>query len=249
MIRVLLVEDEISTLNLLKIIVDWEAFHMKIVGTASNGREALFQIPEIKPNLIITDIKMPIMDGIALAEEVHKEYPQIRVMIVTAYEDIRLAQRALRSGVVDFILKPLKRQEIKDALARIECLEEGEQQKEQEAQDLMEKVKIFLDENYFRKELSLPVIAEQFFINASYLSRAFSKRYGITLIEYLNRIRIEHACQYLEDGDWKIYQVAERVGIPDPDYFTKCFKKVTGISVRDYKKGKKSTEKGQNNLF
>lgn len=239
MIRVLIVEDEISTLNLLKIIVDWEEFHMKIVGTASNGREALFLIPEIQPDLIVTDIKMPIMDGIELAEEVHKQNPDIKVMVVTAYEDIRLAQRALRSGVIDFILKPLKRQEIKDALVRAENLFTGsESQEEEEQQDLMEQVKVFLDENYFRKELSLPVIAEKYYINPSYLSRAFSKRYGITLIEYLNRIRIEHACHYLEDGSWKIYQVAERVGIPNPDYFTKCFKKVMGISVKDYKKEK-----------
>lgn len=248
MVRVLIVEDEISTLNLLKIIVDWEEFHMKIVGTASNGREALFLITEIKPDLIITDIKMPIMDGIELAKEVHKTYPQMKVMIVTAYEDIKLAQEALRSGVIDFILKPLKRQEIKDALVRAESLfEKKDMPEEQTSQDLMEQIKIFLDENYFRKELSLPLIAEKFYINSSYLSRAFSKRYGITLIEYLNRIRIEHACHYLEEGDWKIYQVAERVGIPNPDYFTKCFKKVMGISVRDYKKGKNSAGISINN--
>jgi YesN/AraC family two-component response regulator len=244
----MLVEDEISTLNLLKIIVDWEIFHMKIAGTASNGREALFQIPEVKPDLIITDIKMPIMDGIELAEEIKKLYPQIKVMIVTAYEDIKLAQRALRSGVIDFILKPLKRQEIKDALTRVEELFiKSELQKEQETQDLMERVKVFLEENYFRKELSLPLIAEQFYINSSYLSRAFSKRYGITLVECLNQIRVEHACHYLEEGNWKIYQVAERVGIPNPDYFSKCFKKVMGISVKEYKSGKNSTENGQNN--
>ena len=66
----------------------------------------------------------------------------------------------------------------------------------------MEQIKLFLDQNYFRKELSLPMIAEKYYINSSYLSRTFSKRYGITLIEYLNKIRIEHACHYLEDGSW-----------------------------------------------
>ena len=248
MIRVLLVEDEISTLNLLKIIVDWEEFQMKIVGTASNGREALFRIQETKPDLIITDIKMPIMDGLSLAEEVYRSEPQIKVIIVTAYEDIRLAQRALRSGVVDFILKPLKRHEIKEALTRAEkLLIAADTEKETDAKDLMEQIRAFLDQNYFRKELSLPMIAEKYYINSSYLSRTFSKRYGITLIEYLNKIRIEHACHYLEDGSWKIYQIAEMVGIPNSDYFAKCFKKVKGISLKDYKKSKNNTENSQNN--
>lgn len=243
MIRVLIVEDEINTLNLLKIIVNWEDYHMKVVGTASNGMDALFQIQERKPDLIVTDIKMPIMDGIALAEEVHKSYPKIKVMIVTAYEDIKLAQSALRCGVIDFILKPLKRQEIKEALQRTQTLfSEIKPLSESEGGDLLEKVKEFLDENYFQSEISLSSVAEKMHVNSSYLSRSFSKKYGVTLIEYLNRIRIEHACNYLKDSEWKIYQVAEKVGIPNPDYFTKCFKKILGISVKEYRESKNSTE-------
>ena len=68
-IRVLLVEDEEMTMNLLKIIVNWEEFQMKIVGRASNGQAALFMIPEAKPEIVKTDIKMPIMDGLKLTEE------------------------------------------------------------------------------------------------------------------------------------------------------------------------------------
>ena len=107
MIRVLLVEDEEMTMNLLKIIVNWEEFQMKIVGCASNGQAALFMIPEAKPDIVITDIKMPIMDGLKLSEEIRNQYPNIKVMLVTAYDDIRFAQEAMRAGAVDFILKPL----------------------------------------------------------------------------------------------------------------------------------------------
>lgn len=77
MIRVLLVEDEEMTMNLLKIIVNWEEFQMKIVGCASNGQAALFMIPEAKPDIVITDIKMPIMDGLKLSEEIRNQYPNI----------------------------------------------------------------------------------------------------------------------------------------------------------------------------
>lgn len=77
-IRVLLVEDEEMTESA-KIIVNWEEFQMKIVGCASNGQAALFMIPEAKPDIVITDIKMPIMDGLKLSEEIRNQYPNIKL--------------------------------------------------------------------------------------------------------------------------------------------------------------------------
>lgn len=245
MIQVLLVEDEEMTMNLLKIIVNWEEFHMKLIGCASNGRDALFFIREKKPDLIVTDIKMPIMDGLKLAEEVHLNYPDIKVMLVTAYDDIRLAQQALRNGVVDFILKPLKRQEMKEALERI-CVKIKQEQPDNEAPALIEQIKAYLEEHYAEETLSLSDTAEKFYLNPSYLSRTFRKKTGVNFIDYLNEIRIRHACDYLAEDEWKIYEIASMVGIPNPDYFSRCFRKKMGISVKDYRTGKKSTENSKN---
>lgn len=235
MIKVMLVEDEVGTRNLLRIIVNWEEFHMKIVGEAQNGREALFRMQEEMPDLVVTDIKMPIMDGIALAEEIMEEYPAVKVIIVTAYDDFKYAQKALRAGAVDFILKPLKRQEVKDALLRvgrqIETVEEG-------AKDVIDQIRDYMEENYAQSSLSLSKVAEKYYLNSSYLSRTFRKKTGVPFVEYLNKIRIKHACDYLKSGNWKVYEIAEKVGIPNPDYFGRCFRKYMGISVNDYKKSK-----------
>ena len=235
MIKVMLVEDEVGTRNLLRIIVNWEEFHMKIVGEAQNGREALFRMQEEMPDLVVTDIKMPIMDGIALAEEIMEKYPAVKVIIVTAYDDFKYAQKALRAGAVDFILKPLKRQEVKDALLRvgrqIETVEEG-------AKDVIDQIRDFIEENYAQSSLSLSKVAEKYYLNSSYLSRTFRKKTGVPFVEYLNKIRIKHACDYLKSGNWKVYEIAEKVGIPNPDYFGRCFRKYMGISVNDYKKSK-----------
>lgn len=235
MIKVMLVEDEVGTRNLLRIIVNWEEFHMKIVGEAQNGREALFRMQEEMPDLVVTDIKMPIMDGIALAEEIMEKYPAVKVIIVTAYDDFKYAQKALRAGAVDFILKPLKRQEVKDALLRvgrqIETVEEG-------AKDVIGQIRDYMEENYAQSSLSLSKVAEKYYLNSSYLSRTFRKKTGVPFVEYLNKIRIKHACDYLKSGNWKVYEIAEKVGIPNPDYFGRCFRKYMGISVNDYKKSK-----------
>lgn len=242
MIRVLLVEDEEMTMNLLKIIVNWEEFQMKIVGCASNGQAALFMIPEVKPDIVVTDIKMPIMDGLRLSEEIHKQYPNIKVMLVTAYDDIRFAQEAMRVGVVDFILKPLKRQEMREALGRIRNKIE-----KNENSEIIEQIKDYLEEHYSERELSLTSVGEAFYLNPSYLSRIFRQKTGITFVDYLNEIRIKHACDYLMQSDLKIFEIANKVGIPNPDYFSKCFRKKMGVSVKEYRKGKNSTENSKEN--
>ncbi len=233
MIKVLIVEDEIGTRNLLKIIVKWEELHMKIIGEASNGREALFHMEKELPDLVVTDIKMPVMSGIELAEEIMKKYPSVKVIIITAYDEFKYAQQAIRAGAADFILKPMKRQEVREALLKVS----GQIEKEEESSpDVMEQVRNYLEKHFAESELSLSAVAEIFFLNPSYLSRAFRKRHGMTLVECLNKIRLEKACDYLRSGDFKAYEVAEKVGIPNPDYFGRCFRKYTGMSVNDYKK-------------
>jgi two-component system response regulator YesN len=95
---------------------------------------------------------------------------------------------------------------------------------------------------YIKKEmtnpdLSLNTIALKFHMNDSYLSRTFKKELGFNFSKYLNRLRMEYAIQLLNSTDMKAYQIAETVGIPDAYYFSNCFKKYTGRSIRDYRKG------------
>ena len=199
-------------------------------------------IPEAKPDIVITDIKMPIMDGLKLSEEIRNQYPNIKVMLVTAYDDIRFAQEAMRAGAVDFILKPLKRQEMREALVRI-----GNKVEKNENSETIEQIKDYLEKHYTDSTVSLTSVAEVFFLNPSYLSRIFKQKTGITFIDYLNEVRIQHACDYLLRSDLKIFEIAEKVGIPNPDYFGKCFRKKMGVSIKEYRKGKKSAEKSKEN--
>ena len=109
---------------------------------------------------------------------------------------------------------------------------------EEGAKEVMEQIRDYLEENYAQSSLSLSTKAERFYLNPSYLSRTFRKKTGIPFVEYLNKVRIEHACDYLKSGNWKVYEIAEKVGIPNPDYFGRCFRKYMGMSVNDYKKSK-----------
>jgi len=108
---------------------------------------------------------------------------------------------------------------------------------------LIKKVVDYIKENYHSGEISLSDISEKFFVSPSYLSRLFKKETGKNLSDFINEYRIEKAKQLLITTDLKTYEVADRVGIPDPHYFSRLFKRYTGYSPSEYKEGAK--QKGE----
>jgi len=101
----------------------------------------------------------------------------------------------------------------------------------------VKQVRDYIDENLTNSELSLSSTAKGFYMNMSYLSRIFKQETGQTFVEYLTKARMEKAMKLLRETDLKAYQIAENIGIIDPHYFGICFKKYTGVSVNDFKKG------------
>lgn len=110
--KVLLVDDEKLERVLIRKGYDWEAKGFEIIGEASNGEEALQFLSNKKPDIIITDINMPYMDGLALTERIKEQCPKCRVIIITGYREFEYARRAVKLGVEDFILKPVNISEI-----------------------------------------------------------------------------------------------------------------------------------------
>ncbi|WP_070000385.1 response regulator [Cellulosilyticum sp. I15G10I2] len=106
-LKVLLVDDEQNTRNLLRLCIDWESLDMEVIADATSGIEALNIIEEVKPDIVLTDIEMPYMDGITLSKQIMEHYIDISVVIITAHEQFTYAQQAVSIGVSDFILKPI----------------------------------------------------------------------------------------------------------------------------------------------
>ena len=105
--------------------------------------------------------------------------------------------------------------------------------------ELAEAIKIYIRQNY-RYQLSTGNIAEAFFVNASYASRRFSERFGITITEYISNIRVEHAKNLLATTGAPIGSIALNVGIDDANYFTRVFKKTVGMSPTEYRQSKQN---------
>ncbi len=246
-IRVAIVEDEqLIKNNLFKKIESIDP-SLDIVCTAEDGREALNFVLANPVDLVVTDIHMPVMDGIELIKELHLHFPHIRAIITTGYADFEYARQALRYQVSEYLLKPIKQDELKNALSRIKVSIENEKSlykknmagmrdaadKPDEIVQLMQQ---FIREN-FTKDLSLEEIAKNFNFTSSYLSKIFIKHTGEPPSKYLISLRINEA-KYLftQYRNLSVKEVGERVGYPDQFYFSRLFKQVTGCTPKEYQK-------------
>jgi len=104
--KILIVDDEYLLRQGIKYLVDWNKEGFEIIGEASNGKEALAFIEKLKPHIIISDIVMPIMDGVDLAKIVKTNYPEIQIVILSGYSDFNYVKDTFKLGVNDYILKP-----------------------------------------------------------------------------------------------------------------------------------------------
>lgn len=117
--RVLLADDEEEVLHSIHRQIDWDSFGFEIAGTFFNGRDVMEFLETKEADIVITDIRMPFMDGIELAKNIREKYPQIKVIIISGYGDFHYAKEAMAYQVADYILKPINAKELRTVLERI----------------------------------------------------------------------------------------------------------------------------------
>ncbi len=120
--RVLLVDDDVIVMKGLRQMIPWQQLHAHIVGEARNGEEALEIARAHHPDLIITDIKMPIMDGLELCRRIHMEMADTAMVLLSAHEDFDYARQAMQYGVQRYIVKPISRRDIDELIEYIRDL-------------------------------------------------------------------------------------------------------------------------------
>ena len=119
MLKTFLVEDEVVIREMIKKMIPWEQYGFELAGEAADGEMALPLILKSKPDLLITDIKMPFMDGLTLCKLVKKELPNIKIVILSGYDDFNYAKQAISIGVEDYLLKPITKNAFIERLAEI----------------------------------------------------------------------------------------------------------------------------------
>ena len=243
MLKVLIVDDEPLVRRGIVLGVDWSARGCVVVGEAANGEEGLAAVERYKPNLIITDVRMPRMDGIEMMNRLRSAGCRAHVIVLTAHSDFSYARSALQFGADDYLLKPFRDQELMAAIDKV-------RQKEQELtaltpQDTLpltkgDKSKYVLQAleyiagHYADQDISITTIAAHLGVSEGHLSHVFKKETSYTIISYLTQYRVHTAMKLLQDCRYKVYEVAEMVGYRDVAYFGSTFKKLVGVSPSEY---------------
>lgn len=364
MIKVFLVEDESIIRRGIRDNIDWESNGFQFVGEAGDGEYAYPQILKTEPDILITDVKMPFMNGLELSRLVRKALPQTKIIILSGYDEFDYAKEAIKIGISDYLLKPITSVSLLDALKRAadtvreerektrlleryfvsyekynefldktdysgvdrkliedflklgsaeECsmfveeyfaavgennynslflrqymatdifycikdfvkgihvktedipdefrdiklipkavsdvgttkeylkslfkfaLESRDQVSNDRYGELIAAAKSYILENYGNNEFSLNMIASYIGVSPSYFSSIFKQETGQSFVEYLTKVRIEKACELLKCTTLRTAEIGEKVGYNDPHYFSATFKKVIGMSPKEFK--------------
>ena len=235
-LNVLLVDDEIIIREGFKRLFDWEAHGCQVVGEAADGMEALEKIDSLRPDIVIMDINIPIMNGLKVIQTARIKYPQMAFVIVSGYDDFSYCQQALRLQITDYILKPVNYAEFGSCIDNLKIslfqqqTDAAPQQEERTIVGLTRYLQAHLAE-----ELSLSVLAEQFHLSPQYISQLFKSEIGVNFLAYLTNIRMEQAKKLLLTTSLSIADVAQQSGYGDYRVFTKVFRKSEGITPSQYR--------------
>ena len=231
-------------------------------GVAVNGQDALALARSTKPHIILTDIRMPGMDGIELARVLQQELPATKIVLLTGYSEFSFAYSALQIGVAGFVLKPADPEGMVEAVLKAKKLIEDEEMREKNEGDLKRLIKetqlalrgsalpeqenagsnqvikeiLEYIEQYYMENITLTHMGNHVHLSPVYLSRLMKKETGETFLDILTRVRISKAVELMKDPRIKTYEVAHRVGINDPRYFGQVFKKQFGITPLEFRK-------------
>jgi two-component system response regulator YesN len=249
--KILLVDDDAVVRKGIRLSIDWRAQGFEVVAEAANGKRALELVGECHPDILLTDIRMPVCDGLWLCEQVAERYPEVRMVIFSGYEDFDYARRAIRVGVQEYIVKPVDAAFLLESLRKIAgSLARAEEARRFRARSegvawgilggrditnaiVLHSVK-YVEGNYMN-DVDVCAVAGEMGISENYFSRIFKAETGINFIEFLNRYRVERAKALLSQPDLKVNDVAEMVGYQTYKSFHHNFTRYAGQAPARFK--------------
>ena len=119
--RIILVDDEEEVRTSIIKKIDWKSAGFQVVGDAENGQDALEKIEQLEPDVVMTDIRMPYMDGLTLIEKIRQKYPSMKILIFSGFDDFEYAKQAIKLNVTEYILKPVNVEELTEILERVKA--------------------------------------------------------------------------------------------------------------------------------
>jgi two-component system, response regulator YesN len=254
---VFVVDDEPIVHSMVAAIIETSGLPVEIRGTAVSGNDALRLVAEMNPDICLFDINMDGMDGLELARRITETLDcRPRIIYLTAYDRFEYAQEAIRLGAMEYILKPIRRQELISALgkavnslqaeriARLDreavksrvglVVPSSEPPVESRVASVARDMKKYIEEKY-AVDISLTSVADHLCLSPGYLGALFKSVSGVSFRAYLRAVRISKAKDLMLDHRLNLSEIAQAVGYEDVNYFSQAFLAETGVRPGEYR--------------
>ncbi|WP_134682838.1 response regulator transcription factor [Brevibacillus migulae] len=243
MYKVLLVEDERVIREGMKALIEQVTSEFRVMAEAEHGKEALEYLRTEIPDLIVTDIRMREIDGLTMIGKIREMYEELPIVIISGYGDFQYAQKAVKHGVADYLLKPIDRIELAQTLEKIKqfldrkrhlTAKTGQDDAAKDERHIIRKVKEYI-QNHADGDLRLQTLADVIHLHPIYLSQLFKQETGENLSDYVTSVRMNRAKQLLRETSLKVYDISRLVGYQSPKHFMLIFKKEVGMTPGSYR--------------
>ncbi|MBU9728629.1 response regulator transcription factor [Diplocloster modestus] len=241
MIRTIILDDEKIIRKGIQKIIRENLPELEVTASLQNGRECLEYLEISGADLIISDIRMPYVDGLELLKTLRNRGQQTDVFLISGFDDFDYCRTALKYGAQDYLLKPIDKNDfIRSLRAYIDRCDENragnrvDVKLNEDDRRTIREIKKYL-RNHFSQDITLKELSDKFYMNPSYISQLFKKETGVTITEYLIRIKMEMAGIMLKDPAVRISDVSAQVGYKNPKQFASMFKKVMGLTPSQYR--------------
>ncbi len=231
MYTLLLVDDEPHVRQAIIQMCDMQRLGIGRVIQSDNGVDALALIRQENPDIVITDMKMPLSDGADLLRKCREIGFEGKVIVLSGFDNFEYTREGIRFGVFDYLLKPINPHELYDTLEKAVCAIGNVTPQS----SFIEEIKSYIGEHY-AEEISLDFFCKKYFLSKAYILRRFKEKFGMGIYEWVMIVRMNEAKRFLTQTDEQIQEIAHRVGFNDSHYFSKAFKNRFGISPKEIRK-------------
>ncbi len=246
MYKLIIVDDESKIRSGLEKHYPWAELGFEVVGSFPNGQVALDYLHDHPVDVVLSDVRMPVLTGTELAQCIREQRLSPLVVFLSGYADFEYARQALVHGVRNYILKPVKFDEIVSVFSLIkqELMERSKPEAARRTDHSADAFGGYYDkiidivESYVAvhlKDASLEGAAQQVNMSPNYLSKIFKEKTGKNFSDYLFEMKMIKSKELMADINLKIYHISSEIGYNNPKNFSRAFKQYHGISPREYR--------------
>lgn len=249
---ILLVDDEKSILDGLGVLIRRYIPECQVVAKACSGLQGYKLALELKPEIVITDVRMFDIDGLKMIDMLKNHNSESDFVIISAYSDFEYARMGMKLGVKYYLTKPIEDRELKASIADILARRMDRTRQPMDSippafreGDLIGRIKAYIRDNSC-KGISLTDLSGRFSVNPSYLSQLFKEKTGENYLDYLTKVRVGQAKELLHMTDLKVCDICRAVGYSDPAYFSQLFERHTGCTPSEFRKSRNLSNNSPN---